>query len=147
VDPDYLPSLIGDFTIPVVKKAIYGTLQNDRAEMTFRESFQDVITNDDSKLYLFFPVKSRFNFNGSDIGSLERLQEAVNDVVLKDLKINEKIWNGFGTKKHSTYFGSQFVIGKGSADTAETTGTGWHCAAGNNYFIQVQIICKIVRRI
>lgn len=28
------------------------------------------------------------------------------------------------------------VIGRGTADNT-TTGTGWHCAIGNNYFIQV----------
>lgn len=137
IDPEYLSAKIGDFEIPVVRQAIYNTLQNDRVIMTFRESFTDVVTNNQSKMYLFFPVKSRFNFNGSAAGSLERLQDAINEVVLQDLEIDKLIWNGFGTKKHSTYYGSQFVIGKGSADTAETTGTGWHCAAGNNYFIQV----------
>eukprot|EP00595_Chromulina_sp_UTEXLB2642_P000239 CAMPEP_0196762986 /NCGR_PEP_ID=MMETSP1095-20130614/3169_1 /TAXON_ID=96789 ORGANISM="Chromulina nebulosa, Strain UTEXLB2642" /NCGR_SAMPLE_ID=MMETSP1095 /ASSEMBLY_ACC=CAM_ASM_000446 /LENGTH=219 /DNA_ID=CAMNT_0042115205 /DNA_START=428 /DNA_END=1087 /DNA_ORIENTATION=+ len=105
--------------------------------MSFDESYNEIIANEDSKMYLFFPVKSRFNFNGSDAGSLDQLQDAVNDVVLEDLQIDKLIWNGFGTKKHSTYFGSQLIIGRGSNDSTETTGTGWHCAAGNNWFVQV----------
>ena len=35
--PGYLSSKIGDFSIPVVRNAEYGTLQNDRAVLTFRE--------------------------------------------------------------------------------------------------------------
>lgn len=137
LDPTYLPSLIGNYSIPVVRKAVYGTIQNDRAVLTFDESFNEIMTDENSKMYLFFPVQSRFNFNGSEAGTLAQLTQAVNDVVQKDLEIDSRIWNGFGTKAHSTFFGSQLIIGKGSADTKETTGTGWHCAAGNNYFVQV----------
>jgi hypothetical protein len=57
--------------------------------------------------------------------------------VKEDLEIDKRIWNGFGTKAHSTFFGSQFVIGQGTNDTDATTGTGWHCAFGNNWFAQV----------
>jgi len=134
---DYLPSKIGDFVIPYVRNAVYGTLQNDRGMATFREVFTEIISDKNSKYYLFFPVKSRFNFNHSELGVLETLQNKINEVVLEDLEIDTRIWNGFGTSKHSTYFGSQLIIGQGSSDTAETTGTGWHCAAGNNWFVQV----------
>lgn len=133
---DYLPSRLGKFSVPVVKSALVGKLQNDRSIEKFGDAFRDLMTDDNSKAYLFFPVKSRFNFNGSDLGSLEALQKEVDDIVLHDLELH-RIWNGFGTKAHSTYFGGQIIIGKGSDDDAQTTGTGWHCAAGNNWFAQV----------
>ncbi len=108
---DYLPSRIGHFQIPVVRNAIVGQVQNDRVTQSFSEAFTEIITNPDSKHYLFFPVKSRFNFNGSDIGSLEALQEEINKIALEDLQL-ERIWPGFGTKIHKTYFGSQLIIGQ-----------------------------------
>jgi len=132
----YLSSKIGDYLIPVVRNAKYNTLQNDRAVIPFREAFTEIVSDADSKMYMFFPVKSRFSFNHSELGALEELQNKVNEVVLEDLEIDKRIWNGFGTNKHSTYFGSQLIIGQGSNDPKETTGTGWHCAAGNNWFVQ-----------
>lgn len=137
LDVGYLSSKLGRHIVPVVMKAKYGTVQNDRKLMSFKESFDELMSNNDSQKYLFFPVKSRFAFNGSDAGSLQALQEDVNRVILEDVEIDKRVWNGFGTKKHSTYFGSQIIAGRGSADSDSTTGTGWHCAAGNNYFIQV----------
>jgi hypothetical protein len=132
----YLSSKIGDFMIPVVRNAKYNTLQNDRAVLSFREAFTEIVNDANSKVYMFFPVKSRFSFNHSELGTLEVLQSRINEVVLEDLEIDKRIWNGFGTNKHSTYFGSQLIIGQGSNDAKETTGTGWHCAAGNNWFVQ-----------
>jgi len=133
---EYLPSRIGKFQIPVIREAIVGKVQNNRVTLPFEEAFTEIITNVDSKMYLFFPVKSRFNFNGSDVGSLEALQNEINDIVREDLEL-DRIWKGFGTKAHSTFFGSQLIIGQGSEDSEKTTGTGWHCAAGNNWFVQV----------
>lgn len=136
-EPDYLPSKIGEFLVPVVKSALLGQLQNDRSVMTFREGFADIMAGNDSKAYLFFPVKSRFTLNGSTIGRSEGLQAAVNELVLQDLDL-ARIWPGFGTKAHAAYYGGQLIIGKGTGhDQADTTGTGWHCAAGNNWFAQV----------
>lgn len=40
------------------------------------------------------------------------LQKELNKLTLEDLEL-DRIWPGFGTKSHKTYFGSQFVIGKG----------------------------------
>jgi len=135
-DPEYLPSLIGEFKIPVVRTATYGTLQNDRTIMPFEEVFKEIVADEKSKMYVFFPVKSRFNFNGSELGALNALQEKLNEITLRDLELH-RIWKGFGTIAHSTYFGSQLIVGRGSNDSDDTTGTGWHCAAGNNWFIQV----------
>lgn len=133
----YLSSKIGDFMIPAVRNAKYNTLQNDRVVIPFREAFTEIVSDPNSKMYLFFPVKSRFSFNHSELGTLEELQNKINEVVLEDLEIDKRVWPGFGTSKHSTYFGSQLIVGQGSNDAKETTGTGWHCAAGNNWFAQV----------
>lgn len=136
-DVNYLNSKLGDFTVPVVRKALYGTLQNDRAVMPFSEAHTDIMTNEESKMYLFFPVESRTNFNGSDLGVSQKLKKTVNDLVWEDLELGTRIWPGFGTPSHSTYHGAQLIIGRGSNDTEATTGTGWHCAVGNNWFAQV----------
>lgn len=135
-DPEYLSSRIGEFVIPVVRTATYGTLQNDRATMEFKEAFNDIVHNTSSKMYLFFPVESRSNFNHSAAGNTQLLKTIINDVVREDLEL-DRIWQGFGGKNHKNYHGSQFVIGRGSSDSGDTTGTGWHCAAGNNWFAQV----------
>ena len=86
-----------------------------------------------TRQYLFFPVKSRFTFNGSDAGRAAALQEACDKLCIEDLDL-DRIWRGFGTKSHTTFVGSQFVIGK-STDTFtnKSTGSDWHCAAGNNW--------------
>lgn len=134
---DYLPSQFGEFTVPVVKSALLNKVQNDRAILPFSEAFRDLMQDENSKHYLFFPVKSRFNFNGSDLGSLQALQKKVDEVLVRDLELS-RIWPGFGTEKHTTFYGGQIIIGKGTGhEDAETTGTGWHCAAGNNWFAQV----------
>eukprot|EP01006_Ploeotia_vitrea_P009628 TRINITY_DN23279_c0_g1_i1.p1 TRINITY_DN23279_c0_g1~~TRINITY_DN23279_c0_g1_i1.p1 ORF type:complete len:372 (+),score=-7.06 TRINITY_DN23279_c0_g1_i1:55-1170(+) len=137
--PGYLASKIGHFNIPVVNNALYGTLQNDRTVGDFGSAFEEILQDVNSKKYLFFPVKSRFNFNGSstDADSHEKLQSAVNQLLLDDLEIHKRIWNGFGTPYHKKYVGGQLILGRGSNSSDVTTGTGWHCAAGNNYFIQV----------
>jgi hypothetical protein len=134
---DYFPSRLGKFNVPVVHEALVGKLQNNRSVQSFADAFGEIITNEHSKSYLFFPVKSRFNFNGSDLGSIDALQNEVNAIVREDLEL-DRIWKGFGTKSHKSYHGSQLIIGQGSDDIAQTTGTGWHCAAGNNWFVQVK---------
>lgn len=130
-----LIEFLGDFSIPVVRNAVVGTLQDHREIVRFDDAFREMLALTKSKEYLFFPVKSRFTFNGSEAGSAQKLQEAVDDVCNRDLNF-DLIWPGFGQKHHSTFAGSQFVIGKSTADfTNETTGSDWHCAIGNNWFI------------
>lgn len=135
-DPEYLSSRIGEFIIPVVSDANYNTLQNKRELLSFREAYTEVALDKNSKKYLFFPVESRANFNHSNVGSAQELRRRVNQVVREDLEL-DRIWKGFGGPSHKTFFGAQLVIGRGSNDSDVTTGTGWHCAPGNNWFAQV----------
>lgn len=133
---DYLPSRIGHFNIPVVNDAKYGVVQNNRSVRSFGEVFPEIVNDPTNRAYLFFPVQSRFNFNGSDVNSAKALAKELNDIIREDLEL-DRIWKGFGTPAHKTFFGSQIIIGQGSEDSDQTTGTGWHCAAGNNWFAQV----------
>lgn len=136
-DHSYLAnSVLGDQIVPVVRGAVYDGGQNNRTTDTFANAVNEIVTNKDSKLYLFFPVRSRFALDQLDAERSERLRVSVNDLVQEDLQLDKKIWNGFGTKTHKTFIGSQMIFGRGTADNT-TTGTGWHCAIGNNYFIQV----------
>lgn len=104
-------------------------------QVNFEKSFRELMSLNYSKEYLFFPVKSRFTFNGSEAGRAAQLQAACDDLCNEDLEL-DRIWPGFGSKRHSTFAGSQFVIGKSTAGfTNISTGSDWHCAAGNNWCV------------
>lgn len=133
---DYFPSRIGKYNIPVVNNAIVGVPQNNRTVRPFGDAFREVVSDPENRNYLFFPVQSRFQYNHSDIGSLKELAKEVNQILLDDLDLN-RIWPGFGTAAHKTYYGAQLIIGQGSESSDATTGTGWHCAIGSNWFAQV----------
>lgn len=137
-EPGYLASKIGKYNVPVTRKAIYGTLQNDRYTGSFGDAYEEILADTNSTLYLFFPVQSRFNFNASspEVAAQKELKESINQIMIDDLHIDQTLWKGFGTKQHKTYFGSQIIAGRGKNNTI-TTGTGWHCAMGNNWFVQV----------
>jgi hypothetical protein len=133
---DYLPTKMGHLKIPIVRNARVGTLQDDRVVVNFADAFNTMYASNYSKEYLFFPVKSRFTFPGAEEGSAEMLQDAVNAICSEDLEFEKRFWPGFG--KHRNFLASQFVIGKSTEQfTNETTGSDYHCAGGNNWFIQV----------
>jgi hypothetical protein len=129
-------SVLADQIVPVVRGAVFDKAQNNRTTELFKNAISEIYSDKNSKLYLFFPVKSRNQLTKMGKAEAERLVQNVNTLVAEDLEIHNKIWSGFGTSAHSTFGGSQLVIGRGTADNT-TTGTGWHCAIGNNYFIQV----------
>jgi hypothetical protein len=120
--------------IPVVNDATYNTMQNDRGVALFGDAFEEILTDELSKKSLFFPVKSRYSSDPSELSKAGALEKEINKLVLTDLDL-DRIWPGFGT--HGTFYGSQFIISRGSNMSDSTTGTGWHCAIGNNWFAQV----------
>jgi len=133
---DYLKNKLGDFSIPVVKNGA-GYDHSDRGVEKFGDAIQEVLTNKRSLKYLFFPVNSRVTMAGGDIGRAETLRKAVDKLMRDDFDL-DRIWRGFGTPEgHGDYRGSQIIIGQGRNTTDKTTGSAWHCAPGNNYFIQV----------
>jgi len=129
--PGYLEQYLGNFTVPVIQRAVYGTTQTDRLNMEFRDAWNEILTDKKSLKYLFFPVKSRVAMNGTTEGRAESLGETVNKLVRQDLDL-DRLWHGFGSKTHKNYGGAQLISGQGGK-----TGTHWHCAPGNNWFIQV----------
>jgi hypothetical protein len=136
---DYLPSKFGSWLIPIVRNAVIGTLQDHRELVNFAEAYQEMYHKEYSTEYLFFPVKSRFTFNGSAEGNTNALQDKCDEICRKDLDF-DRFWRGFGNKTHHpTYTASQFVIGKSISQFGSniSTGSDWHCAGGNNYFVQV----------
>lgn len=136
--PDYLPSTpLGDFVLPVITDAAYGSSQKEREDITFREAFLDVVENHAMK-YLFFPVESRLELDVTqqEKETKERLRKTVNELVRNDLEL-DRIWPGFAGPDHKYFVGAQLIIGYGNRTPEKTTGTGWHCAVSNNFFIQV----------
>lgn len=134
-----LNEIIGEYEIPVVQNGTYGSTQSEKKTLYFKDAYTRILQDTAADTYLFFPMLSR------DHATFENkhadLIKGVQKLIIEDLQIDKKIWSGFGTSVHKSYYGAQFVIGRGQAkDNAEklkTTGTGWHCAIGANYFVQV----------
>lgn len=155
---DYLPSRLGHYKIPVVRENLFRKAKNlgDRFVTTFAEVYKELLSDKESKMYIFFPIHSRFETNGSDAstGSNKKMMAELNEIAQKDLLL-DRIWKGYGTVNHAGYKGAQFIVGQGTASENTTTGTGnncfflifeslmlkcllgWHCAIGNNWFAQV----------
>jgi hypothetical protein len=132
----YLARRIGSHLITVIHEAVAGTNQRNRSIAPFDEAVTEVLTNEESMDYLFFPFLSRDVKNDT----LNTIREDVDRVVREDL-LTDRIFKGFATKSHTQYVGSQMIIGRGKGvDSEETTGTAWHCAIANNYFVQVGAI-------
>ena len=113
-------------------------LHTRRQQVSLQAAWHDMYDSAFSTKYIFFPVKSRFTFNGSEAGAAEKLDKASNDIIRRDLPL-DRLYPGFGSSTHTSYAGGQFVVGK-NADTFDperTTGSDFHCALGNNWFIMV----------
>lgn len=133
-DVEYLSGRLGKYEVPTVKNSTYGSPQDERSVMPFGEALREIMV-DHSPRYMFFPVQSRQHLEHTTY-STEDLQRDIDTVVREDLEL-DRIFPGFGTESHKAYHGSQLVIGYGQKDLRRTTGTGWHCAPGNNWFAQV----------
>lgn len=127
-----------DWHLLVVDNAQFGGTQKNRTVMRFRDVMEEIITDEDTKKYLFFPQLARDvpTEYSEDPDTKESLKDVVHDIVTEDLDL-QRIFEGFGTKSHRAYLGSQMIAGRGKSNKTTTTGTGWHCAGGNNWFIQV----------
>jgi len=136
-DREYLATAFESIYIPVVRDGSLGTLQDDREIELFSTSFQRIFDSEYSKEYLFFPAKSRFTFKGVGAEEAQRLEERGNQIVKSDLDLN-LIRPGLGDSGDSQFVTAQFVIGKAPHDPKILpTGSDFHCAGANNWFIQV----------
>lgn len=136
-EPGYLKSIIGQYQIPVVTNTSWDKGQQNRSMTPIGEAWDEILANELSRTYMFFPVKSRYQVvNHTQTLLDEELVDKVNKLVRGDLDF-DRIWKGFGSETHKTFVGSQMIAGRGMKQAKETTGTGFHCAVGNNWFIQV----------
>ena len=134
---EYLSDKFGDVKIPVVRDGLIGTLQNDRFTEQFGSAYRRIFDSNDTKEYLFFPAKSRFSFPGVEQNEANRLEVRGNEILRQDLDLS-RIRPGMGDPKDRYFVTGQFVIGKAPADpTAARTGSDFHCAGANNWFVQV----------
>jgi hypothetical protein len=76
-EKDYLNNIIGDFLIPLVLNARIGSLQNERNVTYFKDAFSKIYSSEYTTDYIFFPVKSRFQFPGwEDVKNQEKALDA-----------------------------------------------------------------------
>lgn len=139
--PGYLSSKIGKYEIPIVDNGIIEdglkdeTGQSKRTIKAFGPAYEELLKDPDDKKYMFFPVLSRFT--NVSRAALQELKLKVDDIIIEDLQL-DRIFHGFG--KHRSFFGAQFIMGRGqntTKETKKTSGTFWHCAMGNNWFALV----------
>lgn len=119
--------------IPVVKNSTYQgwDYAAGREVVTFDEAFEELLTNEDSVHYLFFPKELG--------GFQDPLRDATDKAIREELEI-DRIFKGFAStvpQVHKVFEGAQIIAGRGKNNLDGTTGTDWHCAPGNNWFIQV----------
>lgn len=131
---NYLTDRIGDFDVKVAWRSENETKVFDRTKMTFREAYDDLLTNENYKGWLFFPFFS----STKAVVAANPLNRAVNELVQDDLDI-DRVWKGFGNyDTHGSLVGHQFSMGRAKQGQKKGTTTfDWHCEPGSNWFIQV----------
>lgn len=145
--PGYVSSRLGDFEVAVVQKAKPNKMDNYRETQfeRFEDAFSDVMYNENTTKYLFFPLLSRFKTSKGEAQSYAQqmksdLKDQVTQLMRDDLDLN-RIWPGFAGPEHHKkrgtpgFMGSQFIAGRGKVNG--TSGSNWHCAYGNNWFVQI----------
>lgn len=119
--------------IPVVTNGTYQgwDYSAGRQVVSFEEAYEELLANEDSKYYLFFPKELG--------GFYDELRAATDKAIREELEI-DRIFKGFASEiphVHKEFEGAQIIAGRGKNNLDGTTGTDWHCAPGNNWFIQV----------
>lgn len=137
MEPGYVSSWIGQYHIDIVLNGFHNASQSRKTRMPFRDVYEEILRDPKSTKYMFFPIKSRVGkaVNVTEILLEEELHEKLNEMARTDLDY-DRIWKGFGDPiRHETFKGSQLIAGNGQEGL--TTGSYWHCAVGNNWFMQV----------
>lgn len=130
----YLSDKIGHHEIKVAWRTTNETKIFDRIKYTFKGAYEDLLSNEDYKGWLFFPYfASTKNFVKAN-----PLNYEVNTIIQEDLDL-DKIWKGFGHyDTHSTMVGHQFSMGRAKPNQkGGTTTLDWHCEPGSNWFVQI----------
>ena len=137
----YMASKVGDYTVNSIQQAFVDVMDDERETKreTFGNVFADIVANEDSIKYLFFPDASQHSDGvGGGNDDQSQVMENVNRMVREDLDL-DRLWRGFGSSEtHRTFFMSQIIVGRGRPSSSmRPTGSNWHCAPGNNWFVQV----------
>lgn len=136
---DYVASHIGDYDVTFLQSGAAVGLEDDRKAnyIPFRDAWSEILDNKYSKKYLFFPERSRLKKgNETTLHSMTGLKKNLDKMMAEDLDF-DRLFPGFAGPNHKEYIGTQFIAGWGNNDPSKTTGSNWHCAPGNNWFIQV----------
>lgn len=121
----YLQSKLGEHEIAVMRKG-NPYEQADRFMGAFKDAWTELLKNSKSTISLFFPVLSRFQYDTTAIANTKRLQEAVENLIREDMKVNSVIWDGFSMpEKHSNFHAMQLVMGRGAPVGQNYTGLAW----------------------
>jgi len=136
-----MASKVGDYMVNSIQQAYVDVMDNERETKreTFGDVFADIVANEDSIKYLFFPDASQHSDgvgDGNGNGDQTPVIENVNRMVREDLDL-DRLWRGFGSETHRTFYMSQIIVGRGRPASMRPTGSNWHCAPGNNWFVQV----------
>ena len=126
-------SNLAHHVVSVVRQAYYGQAQTNRSFIKFQDAINDVMGEDAEHSYLLFPMMNRLK----PTAEYNELKTATDKLVADEMEIGNVIWNGFGNSKHTSYKGTQLLFAKGLPSLSRTTGTGWHNALPNNFFVQV----------
>lgn len=125
----YLEQKFSNFSMVINHNGIAERKKNIDKMANIGETFKDILADRNDKKMLFFP-KAR---------DPRPIKDAVNNVTHTDLEVERKLWRGFGTESHKTYIQSSIIMANGFSQEngGKTSGTWWHCAIGNNWFVQV----------
>ena len=129
----YLSNKLGNFKVPINFCDAY--VNDDHIMERFEDAYDgEVLSNEQSKYCLFFPLFSRFE-NQTTIASFK---QSVIDLAREDLNL-ARIRPGFASASHTNLHGCQMVVGRGTknATPKKFTGLGWHAEPGTNWFAQV----------
>lgn len=129
----YLSSKLGDFMVPTNFCDAY--VDQETVLARFEDAYdREVLSNEDSKHCMFFPLFSR-DENQTTIAAFKK---AVIQLAREDLDL-DRIRPGFASDSHTNLHGCQMVMGRGqkNATPKKFTGLGWHAEPGTNWFVQV----------
>lgn len=128
----YLEERLKNFTIPLFADGDESLAKKEMVNENLGAAFNSIVGDRKSTKQVFFP-KHRPGYNAEP-----ELFQTVNDLTTNDFELEKKIWPGYSTERHKTYLNAQIIAANGFVKEGggRTSGTFWHCAPGNNYFIQ-----------
>jgi hypothetical protein len=123
----------------------FGKTMRNISHLPFGETYDEIMGDKTSPRYILFPLKHHdIPFRRTTMSDFDRnMAEAANKIVYEDLDL-DLIWPGFSySDRHASSRGTQLIIGQSrtnehnSVASTTTTGLGWHCEMGNNWFVQI----------